>query len=59
VLGHLGLKKENARGMAMTGLITGYIGAGLAILMWILLLAAPAMLSFLPWTSYTSSFTYP
>ena len=60
VLGHLGKKKENAKGMAMTGLITGYIGAALSILMWILLLAAPAMLSFLPWASVTSgSLIYP
>ncbi|MCC6270762.1 MAG: DUF4190 domain-containing protein [Microbacteriaceae bacterium] len=58
VLGHMGKKKENARGMAMTGLITGYIGAALSLLMWILLLAAPAMLSFLPWTSVTSDYLY-
>lgn len=60
VLGFLGKKKENARGMAMTGLITGFIGAGLAIIMWILLLAAPAMLSFLPWSSISTGLpTYP
>lgn len=59
ILGHLGLGKENARGMAMTGLITGYIGAGLAILMWILLLVSPALLSFIPWTSYSGGFSYP
>jgi small neutral amino acid transporter SnatA (MarC family) len=59
VLGFLGKKKEDARGMGMTGIITGFVGVALAIIMWVLLLAAPAMLSFLPWTSYTSSLTYP
>lgn len=59
VLGYLGKSKENARGMAMTGIITGFIGAALSIIMWVLLLAAPAMLSFLPWAAYTGSITYP
>lgn len=55
VLGHLGLKREAARGMAMAGLITGYIGAGLALLVWILLVVAPALfLSYVPWSSIGS-----
>jgi hypothetical protein len=37
VLGHLGLKREQARGMALTGVITGYIGAAGAIIFWIVL----------------------
>ncbi len=54
VLGHLGIRKEPARGMAMTGLVTGYIGTGLAILFWILLVAAPLLLvPFIAWCGYT------
>jgi hypothetical protein len=37
VLGHLGLKREQARGMALTGVITGYVGAAGAIIFWIAL----------------------
>ncbi|MER3394151.1 MAG: DUF4190 domain-containing protein, partial [Microcella pacifica] len=33
ILGHLGLKREpHARGMAIAGLVTGYIGLGVSIL---------------------------
>ncbi|MBU2386283.1 MAG: hypothetical protein KJ659_12465 [Actinobacteria bacterium] len=33
ILGHLGLKREpHARGMAIAGLVTGYIGLGISIL---------------------------
>lgn len=49
VLGHLAPSREPAgRGMAKTGLITGYIGAALSILFIILSIAAPALLAFLP-----------
>src|SRR5690606_15934691 len=42
VLGHLaGTREPAGKGMAKTGLITGYIGAALSILVWILLFAAP------------------
>ncbi len=34
VLGHLGLKRESARGMALTGLITGYVGLAM-VLIWV------------------------
>lgn len=37
VLGHLGLKREQARGMALGGLITGYVGLGV-VLVWIVIL---------------------
>lgn len=37
VLGHLGLKRESARGMALAGTITGYVGAGASIIFWIVL----------------------
>ncbi len=54
VLGHLGIRREPARGMAMTGLVTGYIGVGVALLFWILLFAAPLLLvPFVAWTGYT------
>lgn len=36
VLGHLGLKREQARGMALGGLITGYVGLGV-VLVWIVI----------------------
>jgi len=36
VLGHLGLKRESARGMALTGLITGYVGLAM-VLIWIII----------------------
>lgn len=58
ILGHLGKKKENARGMAMTGLITGYIGAALSVVTWIILALAPAMLSFIPGVTMYSNFGY-
>ncbi|HEU4848828.1 MAG TPA: DUF4190 domain-containing protein [Terrimesophilobacter sp.] len=31
ILGHLGLKREPARGMALAGVITGYVGLGIAL----------------------------
>ena len=47
VLGHLGRKREpNGKGLALAGLITGYVGAGLSIVTWILLalsLAIPGL----------------
>lgn len=36
VLGHLGLKREAARGMALAGLITGYVGLAM-VLIWIVI----------------------
>ncbi len=52
VLGHLGIKKEPARGMAMAGIITGYVGAGGAILFWVLLIfVAFSPLLFLPFVA--------
>lgn len=39
VLGHLGLKRESARGMALAGVITGYVGVAGAIIFWIVLMA--------------------
>lgn len=36
ILGHLGLKREPARGMALAGLITGYVGLGIALI-WIVI----------------------
>jgi hypothetical protein len=53
VLGHLGIRREPARGMAMTGLITGYVGIGIAVIFWILLFAAPFLLvPIVGWTGY-------
>lgn len=47
IMGHLAPAREPAgRGMAKTGLITGYIGAALSVIVWILLFAAPFL--FLP-----------
>lgn len=37
VLGHLGRKRENAQGMSLTGLITGYTSVALSLVMWVLL----------------------
>lgn len=37
VLGHLGRKRENAQGMALSGLITGYTSVALSLVMWVLL----------------------
>lgn len=49
VLGHLAPSREPAgRGMAKTGLITGYIGAALSVIFLILAMVAPALLAFLP-----------
>ena len=54
VLGHLGIRREPARGMAMAGLITGYIGIGIALIFWILLIAAPfALVPLIAWTGYS------
>lgn len=36
ILGHLGLKREPARGMALAGLITGYVGLGIALI-WVVI----------------------
>lgn len=58
VMGFLGKKKENARGMAMTGLITGFVGAGLAVITWIILAVSPALLSFIPGVTTYSNFGY-
>ncbi len=58
VLGFLGKQKENARGMAMTGIITGFAGAALSVIMWILLAVAPAMLAFLPGVATISGYGY-
>lgn len=58
VLGFLGKNKENARGMAMTGIITGFAGAALSVIMWILLAVAPTMLAFLPGVATVSGYGY-
>jgi hypothetical protein len=56
VLGHLGLKRENARGMALTGVITGYVGVAGAILFWIALIGiAFSPLLFLPFLANSGS----
>lgn len=39
VLGHLGRKREPAQGMALTGLITGYVAVGLSLITWVLIFA--------------------
>jgi hypothetical protein len=58
VLGVLGRQKEpKGKGMAMTGIITGALGALLSVIIWILLAVAPTMLSFLPGTT-VSTFGY-
>lgn len=44
ILGHLGVKREpHARGMAIAGLTTGYVGVGFSIL-WGLLIVVPLVL---------------
>ena len=58
VLGFLGKKKENARGMAMTGLILGFVGAALSLITWIILAVSPALLSFIPGVTTYSNFGY-
>lgn len=58
VLGTLGKKKENAKGMAMTGIITGYVAAILGLIFIILTFAAPALLSGIPGVTSYSSFSY-
>lgn len=52
VLGHLGLKRESARGMALAGLITGYVGVAGALIFWVALFGlALSPLLFLPLTA--------
>ena len=58
VMGYLGKNKENARGMAMTGIITGFVGVALAIITWILLIVSPAMLAFIPGVSSVTDYGY-
>ena len=54
VLGHLGRKRETAQGMALAGLITGYISVGLSLAMWVLLFAlAMSPLLMLPFLAYS------
>lgn len=38
ILGHLGLRRESARGMALAGVITGYAGVGVALIAILVLL---------------------
>ena len=53
--GHLGRKRESAKGMALAGLITGYASVALSVVMWILLfllaLSPLFILPFLPLTN--------
>ncbi len=43
ILGHLALKREpHARGMAVAGLVTGYVGVGISVL-WALAIIVPAL----------------
>lgn len=58
IMGFLGKKKENAKGMAMTGIVTGFIGAALALITWIILAVSPALLSFIPGVTAYSNFGY-
>lgn len=54
VLGHLGRKRETAQGMALAGLITGYIGAGLSLVFWIaIMLLAFSPLLMIPFVAGT------
>ena len=47
ILGHLGLKREpHARGMAIAGLVTGYVGIAISVL-WGILFLGLALLPFL------------
>jgi hypothetical protein len=44
ILGHLALKREpHARGMAVAGLATGYVGIAISVL-WVLVIVVPAFL---------------
>ncbi|MDO9590602.1 MAG: DUF4190 domain-containing protein [Microcella sp.] len=47
ILGHLALKREpHARGMAVGGLVTGYVGVAISIL-WALIILVPLLLVWL------------
>ncbi len=57
VLGHLGRKRESAKGMALAGLITGYASVALSVVMWILLfLLALSPLFILPFLPLTNGY---
>ena len=61
VLGTLGRKREpNGKGLALAGLITGWVAVALCIIMWVLLILAivlPGVIN-IPYLPSTGSFGY-
>lgn len=59
VLGHLGRKREpNGKGLALAGLITGYVGVALCILTWIVLVLAITVPGLITIPGYSSYYNY-
>ena len=59
VLGHLGRKREpNGRGLALAGLITGYVGIAISVLTWILLIVSLFIPGLYTFPGYSNLYGY-